>query len=164
MSIPVRKNEAPASILSQTATVEDLRLVQRVLARWQNACQTQEFPRRSDIEAEAFGEDWAHCFVLDRTGNHPFPVFETLGDELAKYSGIFLSGASDWSQTLLDKATAHVGEVHTTHDGVLLEEALERYDGERLAFRCILLPLSEDGANITHILGAANGRLLGEKI
>ncbi len=149
-------------ISNQPATVTDLRLVQRTLAHWQEWRLGSEFPRRGDIDEDVFGDDWKDCFILDCQEDHPFPVFERIGSSLAKFSGIFLSGASDWTETLLDKATSHVDEVFETRDAVLIEEVLKRYDGERLAFRCILLPLSDDGVTITHVLGSANGKLLDE--
>lgn len=149
-------------ISNQPATVTDLRLVQRTLAHWQEWRLGGEFPRRADIDEDVFGDDWKDCFILDCQAKHPFPVFERIGSSLAKFSGIFLSGASDWTETLLDKATDHVGEVFETRDAVLIEEVLKRFDGERLAFRCILLPLSDDGVTITHVLGSANGKLLDE--
>lgn len=155
------ENQVKMDLVSQRpATVEDQRLVQRILAHWQDWCLGAEFPRRVDIAEDVFGDDWKDCFILDSTSEHPFPVFDFMGASLAKFSGIFLSGASDWTETLLDKATGHVSEVFENRDAVLIEEMLTRFDGERLAFRCILLPLSEDGTNITHILGAANGKLL----
>ena len=158
------EDQVDSEPLSQRpATVEDQRLVQRILARWQDWCLGDEFPRRADIAGDVFGDDWKDCFILDRTSEHPFPIFDYMGSSLAKFSGIFLSGASDWTETLLDKATGHVDEVFEKRDVVLIEEKLTRFDGERLAFRCILLPLSEDGRTITHILGAANGKLLGAK-
>lgn len=147
-------------VTSQPATVEDKRLVQRILAHWQEWCLGDEFPRRADIAGDVFGDDWQDCFILDSTSEHPFPVFDFMGQRLAKFSGVFLSGKSDWTETLLDKATGHVDEVFESRDVVLIEEILTRFDGKRLAFRCILLPLSEDGETITHILGAANGKLL----
>lgn len=149
-------------IFNQPATVTDQRLVQRTLAHWQEWCLGDEFPRRADIDEDVFGDDWKDCFILDCQAEHPFPVFERIGSSLAKFSGIFLSGTSDWTETLLDKATSHVSDVFDTRDAVFIEEVLKRFDGERLAFRCILLPLSEDGTTITHILGSANGKLLDE--
>lgn len=149
-----------ARISQQPANVEDQRLVQRILARWQDWCLGDEFPRRADIAADVFGPDWDDCFVLDSQSDHPFPVFEYLGKNLARYSGVFLSGASGWTETLLDKATGHVDEVHALRDVVLVEEVHTLFDGKRLAFRCILLPLSENGSDISHILGAANGKVL----
>jgi hypothetical protein len=158
-----RTRDLPAEatrVSDQPATVTDQRLVQRTLARWQDWRCGEEFPERSNIVEEAFGEDWKDCFILDCRADHPFPVFERIGSSLATFSGIFLSGTSDWTQTLLDKATSHVGEVMDTRDAVLIEEVLRRFDGERLAFRCILLPLSDDGVAITHVLGSVNGKLL----
>lgn len=154
------KSTETTRVSQQPASVEDQRLVQRILARWQDWCLGDEFPRRADIAGDVFGGDWDDCFLLDCQSDHPFPVFEYLGRNLAKYSGVFLSGGSDWTQTLLDKATSHVDEVHADRDVILVEEIHTLFDGKRLAFRCILLPLSENGTDISHVLGAANGKVL----
>lgn len=160
MSNAVENQARRERISLRPATVEDQRLVQRILARWQDWCLGDEFPRRADIAADVFGDDWQDCFILDSMSEHPFPVFDYMGSRFAKFSGTFLSGASDWTETLLDKATDHMGEVYKNRDAVLIEEVLTRFDGKRVAFRYILLPLTEDGKTITHILGAANGKLL----
>lgn len=160
MSNAVRITTDVERVAGRPASVEDQRLVQRVLARWQDWCLGDEFPRRADIASDVFGDDWDDCFILDSQSEHPFPAFEYLGSNLARFSGVFLSGASDWTHTVLDKATGHVDELMEFHDAVLMEEILMLYDGRRLAFRCILLPLSQDGRTITHVLGAANGKLL----
>ncbi len=135
------------------------RLTWRVLKRWQEACGEGAMPRFDQLSPEAFNEDWDFCFVIDACADHPFPIFKYLGPEIAKYSGVFLSGKSDWTKTLLDKSTSHLQEVLDTRETVLVEDELFRFDGKRILFRCILLPLSKDGTEISEILGAASGKL-----
>ena len=105
--------------------------------------------------------DWPSCFVIDALAPHPFPTFTYMGAEIAKYSGTFLAGKDDWNQSILDKATAHLSDVTEKRDAVLVEEKLVRFDGAKILLRCVLLPLSEDGGQVSHILGAVNGRLEG---
>jgi hypothetical protein len=135
------------------------RLNQRVYGRWSEHCQPGRFPAPGDIRAEDLGEDWDSCFILDARGDHGYPKFAYLGRRLAKFSGVFLSGRQDWNRTVLDKATEQVAQVLKSGGPVLCDDELTLYDGRRLLFRSVLLPLSADGIAITHLLGAANGKL-----
>ncbi len=141
------------------APVSEKRLVRRVLRHWLVQCGDKDFPCRTDIDPEALGEDWRSCFILDAKTDHPFPIFAYLGCELAKYSGVFLSGKSDWTMSLLDKVTSKMSALLETQEPVLVEDELIRFDGKQIFFRCVLLPLSDDGKTVTHVLGAANGKV-----
>lgn len=136
------------------------RLSRRILQYWLDKCGDRDFPRLSDIDPEDLRGDWHWCFVIDQLTEHPFPIFSYMGAEVGKYSRILLSGHDDWSKSILDKATIHYGQVIEKRDAVLVEETLQRFDGNEIAFRAVLLPLSEDGRTITQILGAANGKLI----
>ena len=135
------------------------RLVRRLLAYWQERRGGREFPALGDIDAEAIGDMWPSCFVLDTISNREFPYFRYLGSDLFKYSGIFLSGETDWALTLLDKAVGNFREALETRVPILIEDELIRYDGSRLLFRSVLLPLSDDQETVNFLLGAANGIL-----
>lgn len=135
------------------------RLARRLLAYWQERRGDREFPALGDIDPEAIGDMWPSCFVLDAVSNREFPYFRYLGSDLLKYSGIFLSGETDWALTLLDKAVGNFREALETRVPILIEDELTRYDGSRLLFRSVLLPLSDDQANVNYLLGAANGIL-----
>jgi hypothetical protein len=141
---------------------EDLaerRLNRRVHAYWEEKRGASGFPRPSDIVPKDLGEDWAFCFILDITGCFGFCKFDCLGTELAKFSGVFLSGRHDWTSTVLDKATGQVAKVVASRGPVFCDDELTLFDGRRLLFRSVLLPLSADQKSITHLLGAANGKL-----
>jgi hypothetical protein len=142
--------------------LSERRLSRRILAYWLDKCGGKDYPSLEDIDPQALGADWDFCFVIDALAAHPFPTFTYMGKEIAKYSGTFLAGEDDWNKSILDKATCHLSEVNQKHDAILIEETLVRFDGSKILFRCVLLPLSEDGMKISHILGAANGRLEGE--
>jgi hypothetical protein len=140
--------------------VDERRLNQRVFQYWQDHRPPGGFPAPADICAEALEEDWESCFILDARGDHGYPKFDYLGRRLAKFSGVFLSGRTDWNRTVLDKATEQVAKTLSTKGPVLCDDELTLFDGRRLLFRSVLLPLSADGATITHLLGAANGKLV----
>jgi hypothetical protein len=135
------------------------RLTYRVLHYWESLRGERPFPSLADIENGEVPDFWPWCFVLDTQRDYPTPYFQYLGKDLAKYSGIYLSGKDDWRMTLLDKAAMHLDRTLAGREPILIEDELVRFDGRELLFRSIMLPLSDDGETITHVLGAANGRL-----
>lgn len=135
------------------------RLNRRVFSYWEEKSTEAGLPKPTDIKGEDLGEDWGSCFILDARSDHGYPKFDYLGRELARFSGVFLSGRHDWNRTVLDKATEQVAKVLKTGGPVLCDDELTLFDGRRLLFRSVLLPLSSDGVAITHLLGAANGKI-----
>jgi len=148
----IEGNELPLDLAER-------RLNRRVYNYWESKRATQAFPRPADIVPEELGEDWQSCFILDISSCVGFLKFEFLGPELAKFSGVFLSGRYDWASTVLDKATGQVAKVVSSGGPVFCDDELTLFDGQRLLFRSVLLPLSADQSATTHILGAANGVL-----
>ncbi|HIF10468.1 MAG TPA: hypothetical protein EYQ81_11975 [Sneathiellales bacterium] len=78
---------------------------------------------------------------------------------MAKYSGILLRGQKDWNQTLLDKAVGQFNEVIEKKLPVLVEDRMTLFDGGKLLFRNVILPLSSDQKQIDCLLGGANGKI-----
>lgn len=136
------------------------RLSLQILSYWNEVRGNRAFPALDDISGEHIPDLWPWCFILDTQKDHPTPHFHYLGSNIAKYSGIFLSGKDDWRLTLLDKAAEHLKETLNAREPLLLESDLVRFDGKRIAFRSIMLPLSEDQERVTHVLGAANGKIV----
>ncbi|MEL6365597.1 MAG: hypothetical protein AAFR11_12245 [Pseudomonadota bacterium] len=136
------------------------RLVRRVTTVWTRLCDEGGFPKPAALKRDQFGADWDQCFILDLERSAHFPFFTHLGDEVREYCGVMLSGGDDWRCTLLTKATERAGEVARTAAPVPVEDVLTRFDGKRLAFRVILLPLCADpDGPVTDVLGAVSGRL-----
>ena len=133
------------------------RLTWRLLASWETKRGERDFPALADIEPSEVHHLWPYCFVLDVSNFPRFPYFQYLGPALARYSGIFLSGPDDWSHTLLKRAVHHYQEALAREAPVLVEEKLTLYDNQRLLFRSVLLPLSDDQSKVNYLLGAANG-------
>ncbi len=148
----VEDNELPQDIAER-------RLNRRIYNYWAARRGSGCLPAPGEITPAELGEDWPFCFILDISAGFGFPKFDFLGAELAKFSGVFLSGRNDWMSTVLDKATGQVGKVVESGGPVFCDDELTLFDGRRLLFRSVLLPLSADAMTITHLLGAANGKL-----
>ncbi|MCP5432022.1 MAG: PAS domain-containing protein [Alphaproteobacteria bacterium] len=137
------------------------RLARRLLRHWQELPRTARLPLVSAVDPSAIGEDWDNCFLIDCRKGVDFPNFCYLGGKLARFSGVFLQGEGRWTTTVLDRATADIRRAVETEEVVTSEDELKLFDGRRLLFRAVLLPMSEDGLRLTHLLGGASGLLLG---
>jgi len=135
------------------------RLVRRLHDYWEGKRAGRTYPSLDDVEVGEIADLWPNCFVLDAASRQT-PYFLYLGSELARYTGVFLSGEQSWSQTLLDKAVDRFHEALDTRQPVLCEDTVRLYDGSRLLYRSVLLPLGDDENTINFLLGAANGQLV----
>ncbi len=143
--------------MNSVPPARERRLVRRLMHYWLQRCGEREFPCLNDIDRDAISDIWPFCFVLDTLSNHNFPYFHYLGPSIGKYSGVFLSGKTDWTLTHLDKAVRKYREALDQRTPVLTEEELTLFNGGTLLFRSVLLPLSDDQVTINFLLGAANG-------
>ncbi|MBK1697157.1 PAS domain-containing protein [Rhodovibrio salinarum] len=142
---------------------DERRLVLRLLAYWDDLRGERDYPRADDIDAAQVGDDWAQCFLL------------RLADGQAGASQLLHVGDGFLAE-LPDGVPATLKEVPESallhHAAGFIDLTLEKLvpvslggdamlDAGRTLFRSVLLPLSNDGTTIDHLLGAANGRLLG---
>ncbi len=139
------------------APPSDRRMTQRLLGLWAVSARGS-FPSWTDMRAADLGEDWNWVFVVDLKQSVGFPYFIYLGSKLAKLSDVYLSGATDWTLSLLDKATAHVDAAVAAEGPHFHDDELTLCDGRRILFRCMTAPLADDGEAITHVFGCAGGR------
>jgi hypothetical protein len=135
------------------------RLVFRVLRAWREAKGERPFPSPADIGPETLGADGRHCVVLKLNGEAAPPTFRHVGQEFdaASLAGRPLGEADDktllgngltyWQRTLARKVPISIGDEFTDSDG------------RRVLFRSIILPLSEGGTEIDHLLAAANCKI-----
>jgi hypothetical protein len=137
----------------------DRRLDQRLLASWARAGRGA-FPSWADIKSVDLGEDWNWVFVVDLKQSIGFPYFVFLGSRLARLSDVYLSGSAEWTLSLLDKATLQIEAAVALEAPHQFADELQLSDGRRIMFRTITAPLADDGATITHVVGAAHGRFV----
>jgi hypothetical protein len=140
--------------------VIDRRLVKRILARWQEIADEGQFPRRSQIGPHVFGEDWAHCFIvdLDPTLNRSRLSFigETIRDP-AWPSGVEQRVADCQDGTLLKFAVTRIPALLKRRAPINFG-GYEVHGEGHIVYRSILLPLAEDGKTIDGVLAAISHR------
>ncbi len=136
----------------------DRRLTRRLVDAWARASRGH-FPSWTALREMDLGEDWDWIFAVDLEKSVGFPYFIYLGDNLARLSDVYLSGATDWTMSLLDKTTEDVFAAVAAEAPHYREEAVTLCDGRTILMRGVTAPLADDGRAITHIVGAANGRM-----
>ncbi|MEM9616321.1 MAG: hypothetical protein AAF936_00025 [Pseudomonadota bacterium] len=140
-----------------TVRLKERRLTRRVEKSWRS-CIHDCLPAWSDIQKLELGRDWDYCFAIDLRLSSGFPYFIYMGDGLCRFSNIYLSGRRHCEETLLDIATSKMDEAALSRAPVFYDSALRLFNRRRIVFRSVLLPLSSNGADVTHVFGAANGK------
>ena len=130
---------------------EERRLVGRILRRWQDIRGSGRFPRRDEIEFWLQGDDGPNCLLIAVESPSELSHFVVVGVNLA----VALCPTDTLAGLILSRAP----RVVSARRGLMLEggAALRKVN---IAYRAVLLPISQDGAAIDHVLGAANYRLL----
>jgi hypothetical protein len=127
------------------------RLVERVLGYWKKVAAGQRFPRLNEIDPWMVGDDWANCVVIAVQSPVELSYFAAAGKTLAV--------ALCSRDTLAGLLLSHLPRVLSARRCLIVEgEATLR--GVPILYRGALLPLSDDGVSIDHVLGATNHRTL----
>ncbi|MEX6634623.1 PAS domain-containing protein [Hyphococcus lacteus] len=137
--------------------VTERRLTERVRNQWMRLA-GDRLPSLREVEALNFGPDRDYCFAVDMRLSDILPYFIFMGEELARYSSLYPMGDARREKTLLDTAMVKMDEATLSRAPVEFSEIKRLDDGRRVAFRSILLPLSENGTDVSHIFGAARGK------
>ncbi len=130
---------------------DERRLVWQVLRHWTEMVRGRGCPRRDEIDPWVLGEDWANCLLIAAQSPVELSHFITVGENLAV--------ALCPKDTLAGVLLSHLPQVLSARRCVIVEGAAT-LGGAPILFRSALLPLSEDGMTIDHVLGAANHRAL----
>jgi hypothetical protein len=136
------------------------RLIMRVLAQYRGLCRGTDMPRRAQINPALFGRDWSHCLLLDLDPHLEASRFAYIGDELGDptWPAFERQTLADCGEnTLLHAATAYVPRVLARRLPIS-RGGIGLHRDTPILYRSILLPLSESGAIIDGLLGAANFR------
>lgn len=137
------------------------RMVLRLLTHWRELCDGRDFPTFDDIDPAAIPDMWPCCFVIEYAGEGNEPVFRVMGDDfinrcMSTYVNRPISDVP--TDTLLSQATSYTSEVLRKQVPISRGGEFITSGGVTVLYRSILLPMSDDGATMTGILGAANCR------
>ncbi len=135
------------------------RLTERVKNKWARIARDR-LPSLRQVEELNLGPDRPYCFAIDLRLSDIFPYFIYMGDEIARFSSAYPMGDPRREKTLLDAAMSKMDEAALNRHPVEYSDIKKLDNGRRVAFRSILLPVSETGDSVSHIFGAAKGRML----
>jgi len=137
------------------------RMVLRLLSYWRDWCGDALYPSFTQVDPSRMAEIWDHSFVLDVVGHEENPIVRMVGSEFQSYlprsvrdcalsdapAGSLIEHAASYYQEILDRG------VPISRGGEFI-----KYDGMKVLYRSIILPMSDDGTSVSGLLGAANCR------
>jgi hypothetical protein len=139
---------------------DDRRLTTRVLKIWTALPREGDFPRCSGLTSDTFGTDCPDCLLIAIDPEPTRSRILCLGEHLrnADWSADTSQCLGDYAEgSLLRLATAKIPAVAAKRAPITFGGNGARHD-KPILYRAILLPLSEDGQTIDHVLGAINFR------
>lgn len=139
--------------------VTERRLTERIRNKWARIARGR-LPSLREVEDLNLGPDRPYCFAIDLRLSDVFPYFVFMGEELTRFSSAYPLGDPRREKTLLDAAMGKMDEAALNRAPVEYSDIVKVGNGGRIAFRSVLLPVSENGQDVTHIFGAAKGRML----
>jgi hypothetical protein len=137
------------------------RLVLRLLSYWRDLCGARTYPSFADIDPASIPDMWNWAFVLEVAGHDADPVLRHVGPSLAATASAPVIGlrlSSLPKETLICHAVSYVQAVIAKGVPISRGGEFMRDGNMRVLYRSILLPMSDDGATISGLLGAANCR------
>jgi hypothetical protein len=130
---------------------DERRLVERVLRHWTQLAARRRFPRINEIDRWMTGDDRTNCVLIAVQSPVELSHFSSVGENLA----VALCPGNTLAGVLL----SHLPWVVSSRCSLIVEGGAT-LRGVPILYRGALLPLSEDGDTIDHVLGAANHRAL----
>ena len=137
------------------------RMVLRLLSHWREWCGDAQYPSFSQVDPARMAEIWDFSFVLDIVGHEDNPIVRTVGSELQNYLPETVRNCplSDVpAASLIEHAAGYYHEILDRGVPISRGGEFTKYDGMKVLYRSIILPMSDDGTSVSGLLGAANCR------
>lgn len=139
------------------------RLSMRILGYWRGLREEEDddLPSLSDIEPEAIPDMWPFCLVLKIEGNESDPLITHCGEALQEICGEDFSNkplSSAPQNCLVARGLSYYKRVLEKCVPVTYGDEFTNAAGHKVLYRSAILPLSDDGEKINHLLCAANCR------
>jgi len=137
------------------------RMVLRLLSQWRDWCGDDQYPSFASVDPMQIAEIWDYCFVLDIVGHEDNPVVRTVGAELQNdlpesVRDIALSDVP--TPSLIEHAASYYQEILARGVPISRGGEFVKYDGMKVLYRSIIMPMSDDGVTVSGLLGAASCR------
>jgi hypothetical protein len=138
------------------------RLVERLLYYWTEISTSRGFVRLDDIDPWMIGDDWKNCLLVEVRSPLDLSGLLAVGENLVAESERQMQGhvVADYpADSLMGLIVSHLPQVLSRWDS-LVDEGTTRHAGQEILYRCTLLPLSETGVAVDHVLAAANYKFI----
>lgn len=137
------------------------RMVLRLLSQWRIWQGEDEFPSFASVDPGEIADIWSFCFVLDILDHEDDPIVRMVGESLGAYlpqevTDCHLSDVP--ANSLLEHAASYFPEILRRKVPISRGGEFRKYDGKKVLYRSIVLPMSDDGRTISGLLCAANCR------
>ena len=142
-----------------TEEMDDRRLHYRALAQWQEKLPKKGLPSLSDFHPSNSADLAENSFVLDVAGGIRKPVIVYSGAQIDEACGEPVTGRVSTElpgSTVFFHLADHFVEAIANRAPISFEAEYRKADGTDCRYRGILLPLSENGADINAIVGVLN--------
>lgn len=126
---------------------------------WDDLLNGRRFPAENEVKSSDLADIWDNCFIVkaDNSSKKDDYQYTYLGQNIIKAYGKDLTGLNIKSSTLAAPEASHLANeyerVLALKRPVMDTGEMNISKDEVLKYRQILLPLGDDGVNITAILG-----------
>lgn len=134
------------------------RITEQLLLYWDSLRRGRVMPSREMVNANDLGRLWDDCLMIricnDDSKAH---IYEYIGDNIqGMFGGDVHKGDALPFSDMLDK---HYEKVVQSKKPLVQESCFDNLKGEKICYRQILLPLSENGGDVDFILGGMRYKL-----
>jgi len=142
--------------------MQERRITDHLQQYWDKLRDGRPFPMRSDVRPQDLKDIWDNCFLIS-TQTEPFQ-FDYLGLHFFESYGAKLGGVDQKIyDSLIDTYRNHIikrAKTVTMSHAPMVDEIEEIHEEEAfmIKYRLVLLPLSNNGSNISHVLGGMRWR------
>lgn len=139
-------------------TGRERRLHLQAYEYWYGLLQGRRFPSISDMGRDQIDLFRPQSFLVDFPQRYGDPALRFVGDDIvAEYSGeedlVGISVKKIPTASILSRLSIHYMEVLSNRAPISFEAEFDNAQGQRICYRGILLPFSDDGDDIHFIMG-----------
>lgn len=153
----------PAIVDPSTLLGSEKRITKRLRKYWDILREERQFPSESDINPSDIVDIWGNCFIVKADNNckREDYKYKYIGENIIKAYGADLTGfdVGKMAAPEADHLAAEYEHVLAYKRPVVDEGEIHLNKDTLVKYRQILLPIGDDGVNITAILGGMSYKI-----
>lgn len=162
MALAPQSETAMSDTDGQPLTGMERRMNIRAFDYWESLLNDRDFPSVGDLDPDAIAPFREHSLLIDFTNGYEAPVLRYVGSHLraeASLANREIDPNDVPSGTLLSRLTNHYLEILANRAPIGFEAEYNSSNAERIKYRGILMPLSDDGTTINFIYGVISWKM-----